>query len=143
MDTIVVGVDGSDGALGALRWAAAEARRRGARLHVVAAWQPSAVSSLPAWGVAEPTDEILAELRRGLDATLDAEGLGPGTDLDVSTSVVAGHPATALLDASTDASVLVVGQRGLGGFAGLVLGSVSHHVATHARCAVVVVPTRP
>lgn len=143
MDTIVVGVDGSEGARRALRWATTEARRRRAPLHVVAAWQPSAVSSLPVWGVAEPTDEILDELRRGLDATLAAEGLGADTDLEVRTSVVAGHPAAVLLDHAATASVLVVGQRGLGGFAGLVLGSVSHHVATHARCPVVVVPTRP
>lgn len=143
MDKIVVGVDGSDGSLHALRWAAAEARVHGARLAAVASWHPSAVSSLPAWGVAEPVSDALDVLHAGLVETLEAEGIGGSAGPQVDPVVVEGHPAAALIDASTDADLLVVGTRGHGGFAGMVLGSVGQHVTSHATCPVVVVPPRP
>ena len=143
MDKIVVGMDGSPGSLGALRWAAEEARVHDATLLVVAAWHPSAVSSLPAWGVAEPAEAALETLRAGLAVTLEAEGVGGQHGPAVESSVVEGHPAAALIESATDADLLVVGSRGHGGFAGLVLGSVSQHVINHATCPVVVVPARP
>ena len=140
MGEIVVGIDGSEGSLLALRWAAREARLRGARLRVLTAWHTSAVSSIPAFGVGEPTDEVLAELRRGLDQTLVDEGVGGDAGPEVVAEVVAGHPAGALVEAADGADLIVVGARGHGGVAGLVLGSVSQHVVHHAPVPVVVVP---
>lgn len=140
MDEIVVGVDGSPGSLVALRWAAEEARVHGAKLRAVASWHASAVSSLPAWGVAEPPEVAIEALRDGLTETLAAEGVGGQGGPEVEGVVVEGHPAGALLEAAEGADLLVVGTRGHGGFAGLVLGSVSQHVVSHATCPVVVVP---
>jgi nucleotide-binding universal stress UspA family protein len=137
---IVVGLDGSPGSLTALHWAADEARAHGATLRVLAAWHPSAVSSLPAWGVAEPVETALAELLEGLRETLAAEGVVAGDGLAVESVVVEGHPAGALIEAATTADLVVVGRRGHGGFSGMLLGSVSQHVAAHAACPVVVVP---
>lgn len=140
MQQIVVGLDGSPGSLTALRWAAAEARAHGATLRVIAAWHPSAVSSLPAWGVAEPVEEAMAELLRGLHETLAAEGVVSDDALEVESAVIEGHPAAALIEAAADADLVVVGRRGHGGFAGALLGSISQHVIGHAPCPVVVVP---
>lgn len=136
---IVVGIDGSDGSLVALRAAAAEARLRSAVLEVVVVWHPGLAGSMPVFGVGTPVDEQLAELRRGLDATLVAEGL-TGNDLAVQGRVVNGHAAEALVEASAHAALVVVGSRGHGGVAGRVLGSVSQAVVAHARCPVMVVP---
>ena len=132
--TVVVGVDGSDGSLQALRWAAGEAAARGWRLRVVRAWsyidQPSGGFD-PAYGE--------DDARRGLDEALASLG-DAATGLDVEPLVVCDLAARALLDAARDADVVVVGSRGFGGFEELLLGSVSSQVAHHAPCPVVVVP---
>lgn len=138
---IVVGIDGSEGSLVALRAAADEARLRGVPLEVVCAWHPGVTGSLPGFGVGTPVPEVLDELSTALTATLDAEGLGAGGDLAVTATVATGHAAETLIDASDDAALVVVGSRGHGGFAGMVLGSVSQHVSAHARCPVMIVPT--
>lgn len=137
---MLVGLDGSDGALRALRWAADHARAHGATLVAVVAWEPPVLSTIPVLGVTEPAEEVESELRSGLDATLAGEGLGPDGDVDVETLVVQGHAAEILTDSAGPGDVIVVGSRGRGGFAGLILGSVSQHVMHHARCPVVVVP---
>lgn len=137
---IVVGIDGSEGSLAALRVAATEAKVRAAVLEVVCAWHPSSMGSIPAFGVGSPTAQSLDELRTALDETLAAEGLGPDDGVAVEARVVTGHAAEALLDAAERATLVVVGTRGRGGFAGLVLGSVSQQVVTHARCPVMIVP---
>lgn len=137
---IVVGTDGSEGSLVAVRAAADEARRRKATLEVVCAWHPGAAGSLPAFGVGTPVAETLDELTSALHDTLAAEGLGPDGDVTVVGTVMTGHAAEILIDASLNADLVVVGTRGRGGFAGLVLGSVSHQVAAHAHCPVMVVP---
>lgn len=136
---VVVGIDGSEGSLVALRAAASEARLRGAALEVVVVWHPGIVGSMPVFGVGTPVEEQLDELRRGLDGTLADEGLAD-SGLDVRRRVVNGHAAEALLQASSDAALVVVGSRGHGGVAGKVLGSVSQQVVAHARCPVMVVP---
>ncbi len=136
---VVVGIDGSEGSLVALRVAAEEARRRGATLEVVVVWHPGVVGSLPVFGVGTPVETQLAELRRGLADTLADEGLGGG-DPQVRERVVNGHAAEVLVESSGEAALVVVGTRGHGGVAGRVLGSVSQQVVAHARCPVMVVP---
>ena len=136
---IVVGIDGSEGSLVALRAAATEARLRGTSLEVVVVWHPGVVGSMPVFGVGTPVDEQLEELRRGLEGTLADEGLAE-SDLEVRRRVVNGHAAEVLVEASSSAALVVVGSRGHGGVAGKVLGSVSQQVVAHGRCPVMVVP---
>jgi nucleotide-binding universal stress UspA family protein len=131
---LALGVDGSEGSLRALRWALQEARLRGTRLRAVLAWsyldQPPDTFD-PAYGeddARQQLDEALAKV------AADANGV------EIERVVVNDLPARALLDAGRDADLLVVGARGLGGFKGLLLGSVSQQVAQQARCPVVVVP---
>jgi len=133
---IVVGVDGSDRSSGALRWAAHESRLRGAALHVVHAWQMPALS-YAAYVPANAYDgsEVAAS---SLDAQLGAV-LGNPTDMVVVPKVTEGPAAQAILEAAKGAELVVVGSRGLGGFRGLLLGSVSTQVAHHATCPVVIV----
>jgi nucleotide-binding universal stress UspA family protein len=135
---IVVGVDGSEESLRALRWALDEARLRGAPLECVHAWSLPVVTSgglLPITeGLVETLGEEAAKRVDVLFAGLDTEGV------EVEKNVVEGPPAAVLVDAARDAELLVVGSRGHGGFAGLLLGSVSHQCAHHAACPVVIVP---
>jgi nucleotide-binding universal stress UspA family protein len=137
METIVVGVDGSDASANALRWALREARLRGARVRVVHAWSYPEVSTYhgAAHLLRVPfAEEAAAMLDRVVDeAGSDADGV------EIEKSVVEGQPAPALVEAARDASMLVVGSRGLGGFSGLLLGSVSQQCAHHATCALVVI----
>jgi len=141
MNVIVVGVDGSRGGEAALHFAAREASLRHAALEVVSAYHvPAAVY---AGGFVPPADMIsgfreaseeLAE--RGADE-MQAEY----PDLDVRFRSCQGQPAEVLVEEAESADLLVVGSRGLGGFKSLLLGSVSHQVAQHATCPVVIVPT--
>ncbi len=140
MSKIVVGVDGSAESLAALRWAAQEARLRGARLCVVHAWfMPMVFTSGPPLLVLPETREELGGeggkvLSHALEAAAaDVEGL------TVERSVVEGSAAHCLLRAAEGADLLVLGSRGHGGFHGLLLGSVSQQCAHHAPCPVVIV----
>ncbi|MDP1806514.1 MAG: universal stress protein [Acidimicrobiales bacterium] len=130
---VVVGVDGSQEAQLALTWAAEEAKLRGARLRVVHVWsylaQPGE-SFDPTYGD-DDARRLLEESVAGLRDEVDVE-LAPVCDL----------PARGLLDSAHDADLLVVGARGMGGFRGLLLGSVSQQVAQHSPCPVVIVPQR-
>jgi nucleotide-binding universal stress UspA family protein len=135
---VIVGVDGSEESLRAVEWAALEARRRGSPLRIVSA--PAAVPRMHAYH-ASPA-EIAAALRgisaRALAAAITrAEEVAPG--LPVDTGLLTGPAAVAVADCGSDASMLVVGARGAGGFAAMMLGSVSRYVATWAPCPVVVV----
>jgi nucleotide-binding universal stress UspA family protein len=141
METIVVGVDGSEGALDALRYAVREAKRKGARLRVVAVWHvpPAAYGGV---GFVPPYDPRVA-FKDGVAESLDraVESLGEEADgIEVERVLVEGHAAKVLLDAAREADLLVVGSRGLGGFTGLLLGSVSQECAHHAPCPIVIVP---
>ncbi len=137
---VVVGVDGSEGSRRALAWAAEEARDHQAGLTVLGSWAPPVALSGPGFaaypGYTEADLSAVAE--HELTAALQAV-LGDAPDLPVERLVVEGHPAHRLVEASDGADLLVVGCRGHGGFAGMLLGSVSQHVAAHARCPVVVV----
>jgi nucleotide-binding universal stress UspA family protein len=136
---IVVGVDGSEGAKGALRFALDEARLRGAAVRAVAAWHvPSA-----AYGGPSDTPDMALIRRMEPEARSALErAVAEAGDLTVELEVVVreGAPAQVLLDESQDAELLVVGSRGLGGFRGLLLGSVSQQCSHHASCPVVIVP---
>ncbi|HZR92541.1 MAG TPA: universal stress protein [Gaiellaceae bacterium] len=142
MATIVVGVDGSEGSLQALRFAAGEARLRGARLHAVLAWEyPAALYAGEGWAFAD--SETLEGLRTRAEQRLAEaiEAVGPSLEgVELEQSVVEGRAAAVLLEAAKDADLLVVGTRGHGGFVGLLLGSVSQQCVHHASCPVVVVP---
>lgn len=135
---IVVGVDGSDHARRALAWAIAEAKDRGAALHIVSAWSvPGALyGSVGVGGYDEATREFHAAAQRAAEAAAE-EARSAGVDAAVSVPQAQG--ADALVEASRDADLLVVGSRGHGGFVGLLLGSVSAQCAHYAACPVVIV----
>jgi len=149
MGTIVVGVDGSPGSLEALRWAQVEAGLRGADVRVVHAWMVPLIDAVPEpWAIGTPSlgpseDEVHEHLeaaaKRVLATAVD-EARSADSALKVEGELAEARPATALLAAAQDADLLVVGSRGRGGFAGLLLGSVSAQCVHHAPCPVVVVP---
>jgi nucleotide-binding universal stress UspA family protein len=138
-ERVVVGIDGSDTAKRALRWAVEEAATRKGQLEVVHAWHLPYVDGYPysvplssPGAFEEAAHAVVADALAGIDTTVLSE--------PVVTTVRCVGPAQALLDAAATASLVVVGSRGRGGFAGLLLGSVSHHVSHHATCPVVIVP---
>jgi nucleotide-binding universal stress UspA family protein len=137
---IVVGVDGSPGAARALAWAEEEAARRGTSLLAVCAYhEPSSVAASGAPGAG-----ALAELHEGLmhaAGTVLADAERSVTRVPVATSAVHGRAADAILAAASDSEIVVVGSRGRGGFASLLLGSVSQHCAARAPGVAVVVPS--
>jgi nucleotide-binding universal stress UspA family protein len=137
---VVVGVDGSEGSRRALAWAADEAREHQARLTVLSAWTPPPAAVGPGYGSLRGYSDadFGAVAEHQLTETVEAV-LAEGPDLVVERVVIEGHPAQQLIEASSAADLLVVGCRGHGGFAGMLLGSVSQHVAAHADCPVVVV----
>ena len=144
-EQIVVGIDGSSGSAGALRWAMDEAARWDVALTVVHAWYtPYPVEP---WGVVvTPEDrELFIEDSRALTdkmlAAAEADGASRPPKVVPMTIEEAAGPA--LVDASADADLLVVGSRGRGGFTALLLGSTSLHCVHHAECPVVVVPPAP
>lgn len=136
---VVVGVDGSPESMRAVRWAALEAAHRQVALHVVHAWtwplpsvgMGSIPGEMPAGGLYAAPEEVLVEARSA--ATQAAP------EVPVEATVVTGDAASRLIDESRGAALTVVGDRGLGGFAGLILGSVGHSVAAHGHSPVVVV----
>ena len=136
---IVVGVDGSAGSRRALTWAAAEAASHGSELVVVNVWEhtvppPTGSVSVSERYVPDPSQRTAEDLLREIK-----EVLGEDPPVLVQPRVKHGSPAKVLIEESANADLLVVGTRGHGGFRGLVLGSVSHHVAAYAHCPVTVV----
>ena len=134
-ERIVVGIDGSPTARRALRWALDLARQNHAEVEVVHAWQPAVIGGAFTPVLVDPKVWNDAA-ERTIDQAIAAEDT---TGVDVTRTLSCGGAAGAILDAARDADLVVVGSRGLGGFAGMLLGSVSHQVAHHARCPVVVV----
>lgn len=137
MSRIVVGIDTSPDAERALSWALEEARLRDAKLELVHAYPTPELTALP-MVVTLPNDE---ELRAGAQDVLAQalEAVGGAGDVEVVRTVRAGGAASVLTQAAEGADLLVVGARGLGGFRGLLLGSVSQQAVAHSPCPVVVV----
>ncbi|WP_218566568.1 universal stress protein [Vallicoccus soli] len=137
---VVVGDDGSDCAGEALVFAAAEARRWGCALRVVRAWSISSEIRRTGWptGYVPGVDELQASLVEHERARV-AEVVGDDPGVLVDVQAVHGPSAQALIEASRTADLVVVGSRGRGGFASLVLGSVAEQCVRHCHCPVVVV----
>jgi nucleotide-binding universal stress UspA family protein len=132
---IVVGLDGSPGSVAALRWAASEARLRAVPVEVVIAW---AAPPMYGYSALYSTEDFQADATAALQQALDGvrdELAG----IEVVTTVGEGRPAAVLLAAAEGAAMLVVGSRGHGAFAGMLLGSVSQHCVQNASGVVVVV----
>jgi nucleotide-binding universal stress UspA family protein len=139
---VVVGVDGSPGSDAALQFALEEARLRGLPLLVVCAWEPPSARYV---GEAfAPTADAFVEAERHAEEVLRAalEAIPPGSDVTIDAVSVEGHPPTELVERAQDAALLVVGSRGRGSAKSLLLGSVSQAVAHHARCPLVIIPSR-
>lgn len=140
---VVVGDDGSAGAAVAVRFAAQEAARRGTTLHVVRAW--AITNAVRPEGMPFNVTPSLLELE---EATLAFERervatlLADEPEVPVEVHVVYSPSAQALIKASETADIVVVGARGKGGFAGLVLGSVAEQVVAHAAGPVIVTRVR-
>ena len=144
MGRIVVGVDGSEESVRGLRWARDEARLRDCALELVHTYpelelsypQPDLVDSPDRGGL--PTEAELARAKTELlrDALT---GVGGADEVEVTITVRTGSAAATLCEAAAGADLLVVGARGLGGFRGLLLGSVSQQVVAHSPCPVVIV----
>ena len=132
---IVVGVDGSPSSLEALRWAAGQAALTGSVVDAVIAWRDPASYGGYAWLIADTRYADLAArtLSEAVDRVITAVRVA------VRKRVTEGPPARVLLDAARGADLLVVGSHGHGGFAGMLLGSVSQHCVHHSPCPVVVV----
>ncbi|MFI6928625.1 universal stress protein [Nonomuraea spiralis] len=137
---IIVGVDGSEASTGGLRWAAQQAQLTGATLKVIRAWQFPHQYGFPVdYGDVDFEEVARQETQQAIDQVI---GSTPPFQLVVET--VHSPAAPALIDASHDADLLVVGSHGSGAFARMVLGSVSLHCVGHAACPVVVVrPQQP
>jgi nucleotide-binding universal stress UspA family protein len=137
--TVVAGVDGSECGLQAVRWAAVEAARRQRPLRLVAAhtWVTGGILGDP--GVGPDPEAVLRQVSLGqlALAAAAAERVAPG--LDVERVEVTGLAVPVLQAESTTAELVVVGDRGVGGFTGLLLGSVAVELSAHASCPVVVV----
>ena len=142
MSVIVAGVDGSEDSKEALRWALAEAALRGASVRAVHAWSMPIAFGGP-YMPPQPYDgpELREQAQASLDVAVD-EFAGDVPPVVVERVVEQGTPADVLVRAAADAELLVVGSRGHGGFAGLLLGSVGQQCAQHAPCAVVIVRRR-
>ena len=152
MGTIIVGIDGSASSDSALDWALAEARLRSSSLRAIHAWQTPigdtglAVPGFPAAGLPlEQREELRSNYRRAaqslLDEVLQRARKEPFLELDAK--IVEGSAAEILIAAAEAAELLVLGSRGRGAVAGLLLGSVSQHCVQHALSPVVILPAVP
>jgi nucleotide-binding universal stress UspA family protein len=136
----VVGVDGSDQSVAALRWAVRYGAATGTPVRAVLAWHyPTAAGQPPVGRAPEPVTEEV----EGHEVTILREAIGKaaadGAGADVHGEVVYGHPVEVLIEESSRADVLVVGRRGHEGYLAKHLGSVSLHCVNAAQCPVVVV----
>jgi nucleotide-binding universal stress UspA family protein len=134
MNELVVGVDGSDESRWALRWAASIAPAAGGDLSVIQAWSG---------GDPGQADETGERVNRDLASLVEATLGAAGADLDVTSEARRGGAVGVLLERVTPDSGLILGCRGRGGFAGLLLGSVSRQCIEHAPCPVMITRHEP
>lgn len=143
MPGIVVGVDDSVHAQKALDWAMREAGLRQAALTVLtvipAMVSPWTGNPLGVPGAAEAISHAKQAVEEAVAKSACITGPQPPS---VSVTVFTGFPAQALVEASRDAELVVIGSRGAGGFAALLMGSVASQVAHHAACPIVIVPSQ-
>lgn len=136
---IVAGVDGSESSVEALRWAVRQAALSGGTIDAVVAWQYPVAAGGLGWAPTSGLDDTdYSELAAKTLSAAIAQ-VSPAPAVPVHEIVVEGYPAQVLLDAAKDADLLVVGNRGHGGFADALIGSVSVRCLHHATCPVVVV----
>lgn len=142
MGRIIVGVEGSGGATGALKWAIEEAKIRSAKIEVITAYSTTFVSNASDFNYVpiEPLD--LQEQVQAMQQEIVTSVVGD-EDVEIECKMVKGRAADVLITAGQDAEMVVVGSRGRGGFKGLLLGSVSHQIVQHCKCPVVIVPFSP
>jgi nucleotide-binding universal stress UspA family protein len=133
---IVVGIDGSAQSRIALAWAAKQAALTSSPLNIIMTWEyPTNYGYTMGW----PEDiDFAADAKSELEKCV-SEVLGTDPKIEVTASVHQGHAALMLVEESKHSSLLVVGSRGHGEFAGMLLGSVSEFAATHADCPVVII----
>jgi nucleotide-binding universal stress UspA family protein len=138
---IVVGIDGSAAADAALAFALEEAKLRQLPLRIVYAWEVPAIEYAGASFM--PTPDLASSAEHEADAVLAraAAAVGPDPGIHVETAAVHGHAATVLVEQAQDATLLVVGTRGHGALATLVLGSVSQAVVHHCTVPLAIVPS--
>ncbi len=136
---VVVGVDGSDASRAALAHGAWEAHQRGRPLRLVHGF--TVVTNYGVLGL--PPDpaglDSAADAARQMVGEMETHAHHAYPNLDVTSEIIHGTGAAALVDASVDAALVVVGSRGLGGFAGLMLGSVGTQLAAHSHAPVIVI----
>ncbi len=139
---VIVGVDGSETARKAVRWAAREAKLRRMKLELVSAWEIPIYSYASRYGFPAISEEMMKSLTARAEGHL-AEALdearAEAREVQIETIAAEGQPAKVLVEVAKGADLLVVGSRGLGGFRELLLGSVSQQCAQHAACPVVIV----
>ncbi len=144
MPGIIVGVDGSDESGQALGWAMREAALRHVPLTVLTVREPPVRPATEIyWGVRTFPDGGLSQeqMTQSVKDFVDKVASEVGQKVpEITVKVVTGHAAQELVSASRDADMLVTGSRGSGGFARLLMGSVSMQVTYHAKCPVVVIP---
>jgi nucleotide-binding universal stress UspA family protein len=139
MATIVVGIDSSEASVEALRFAIEEARRRGAEVKAVKAWSVPPLAYGAVWSVPVNVGDYAKIAQTEFDKSLAEAGVAD-SGVTVTPVLREGQPAEILCLEAINADLLVVGSRGLGGFRGLLLGSVSQQCANHATCPVVIIP---
>ncbi|SDP30376.1 Nucleotide-binding universal stress protein, UspA family [Actinopolyspora xinjiangensis] len=132
---IIVGVDGSAASKAALRWAVRQAELTGGDVTAVTAWDYPPIYGWEVPGSEDITKDAARSLNEAISDAISS------TSVTVHREVIHGHPARSLLDTAEEASggLLVLGNRGHGGFLGALLGSVTQHCVAHARVPVVVV----
>ena len=133
---IVVGVDGSEPSMAALRWAIRQAKQTGSSVDAVIAWRvPSGYGLAP---IGDGGVDFEGDAKKILADALSEVG-GTESNVVIRPAVVEGHPADVLVWSARGADLLVVGSRGHGGFTSALLGSVSRHCVHHASCPVLVI----
>ena len=140
IERVVVGVDGTEVPSSALRRAIDEASTWGARLTAVSAVPIASATSMMTW---VPTgldhSNLLKDVRTAMGAAID-QALD-GRDMEVARHALDGSPASLLIEFSTAVDLVVVGTRGRGGLAGVLLGSTAQTVLSHSTCPVMIVPS--